>query len=181
MKIIRTAVAVSVTGVTLCLGLVPELPASAATAIAARSAAVIRPVAVARSAVTARSAAAPESATAARSAPAVRPVVLTCANKPVRRPRNYVLACGDGTDELMKITWASWRRGAAHGHGTEALNDCVPDCAQGTFRDYPVRIVFRGHAAVKGHPRERAYTRYKLTYTAALPGGQPTRTGPLGY
>lgn len=152
MKIMRTAVAVSVTGAALWLGLVPGPPASAAAA-----------------------------AIAARSAAGGRPVVLTCADKPVKRPRNYMLACGDGTDDLTKITWVSWRRGVAHGHGTEALNDCVPDCAQGTFRFYPVRIVFRGHAVVKGHPRQRAYTRYKLTYTGARPDGQPTRTGPLGY
>jgi len=46
---------------------------------------------------------------------------------------------GDGTATLSAMTWTTWSATAAVGSGTYKLDDCNPDCAQGTV--YPVAAV----------------------------------------
>jgi hypothetical protein len=46
---------------------------------------------------------------------------------------------GDGTAVLYAMTWTRWSASAAIGTGTYKLDDCNPDCAQGTM--YPVAAV----------------------------------------
>jgi hypothetical protein len=115
-------------------------------------------------------------AAAARAVPAdrtvamgTRTVAIDCQGKAVVRPRSYTLACADGNDYLSKLTWTSWTPKLASGYGTEQLNDCQPNCAEGRFHAYPVLTVFWGSAAVPGHPRERRYTEITLVYTGARP------------
>jgi hypothetical protein len=45
-------------------------------------------------------------------------------------------ACGDGSSSLSNLSWQTWAPLQATGTGTFALNDCTPDCAEGTFHDY---------------------------------------------
>lgn len=110
-----------------------------------------------------------------------RPVVLTCAKAKVTRPRSFTLACGDGTESLGGIAWSGWRLNLAAGRGYDSINDCTPSCADGKYQNYPVRVTFKGSAAVYGHPGMRRYTTYTLTYTGKRPPEQqgPTRTGQL--
>jgi hypothetical protein len=98
-----------------------------------------------------------------------RPVVMDCSNKPVTRPGTYVLACADANDALVKMTWTSWTPKLASGYGTERLNLCQPNCAEGKFRDYPVLAAFWGTATINGHPGEQRYTTYTLIYPGARP------------
>ncbi len=42
----------------------------------------------------------------------------------------------DGTGSVQSISWSSWGPGGASGEGTEFVNDCNPDCAQGTSTPY---------------------------------------------
>ncbi|HEX6452785.1 MAG TPA: hypothetical protein VF060_25420 [Trebonia sp.] len=155
MKIARTATAFAALpilgGLGLGLGLTAQ--AGAATSVAA--------VNSARSGTAATA--------AARSNATGRQVAITCENKAAVRPGTFTLACGDGNDALVRMTWTSWTPRLASGYGTETLNDCLPNCAEGKFRNYPVNVVFWGSAAVKGNPAEHRYTYYTLIY----PGPRP--------
>jgi hypothetical protein len=61
--------------------------------------------------------------------------------KPLHRPACDAgcLLSGDGTASLYKMTWTAWSAAEAVGTGTYKLDDCSPDCAQGTV--YPVTAV----------------------------------------
>lgn len=64
------------------------------------------------------------------------------------RPATIVYT-GDGTGLLAgahvsrhssPIRWRKWTTRVALGSGYNQLNDCRPDCADGTFHGFPVRI-----------------------------------------
>lgn len=152
MKIARTATAFAALPVLGGLGLGLTAPAGAATTAAA-----------------ANSARSGTAATVARSGATGRQVVMTCENKAVTRPGTLTLACADGNDALVHMAWTSWAPRLASGYGTETLNDCVPNCAEGKFRSYPVDVVFWGGAAVKAHPAGQRYTYYTLIYPGTRP------------
>lgn len=48
-------------------------------------------------------------------------------------PKGFVVACGDGNTYLEKITWSNWGARRAHGQAQLWVNECVPNCASGTF------------------------------------------------
>ena len=71
-----------------------------------------------------------------------------------------VLGGSDGTGAAHPghLKWASWTRTEATGSGTVWIDDCKPDCAEGTFTGNRVKVnAFR---RVKGH-----FTRLTLRYT----------------
>jgi hypothetical protein len=57
-----------------------------------------------------------------------------------QRPRNVIVACGDGNFQLRQMRWRRWARPVAHGRGTGLLNDCIPYCAAGSFHRLPIRV-----------------------------------------
>jgi hypothetical protein len=57
------------------------------------------------------------------------------------KPDKVIVACGDGNFYVVKLEWTKWRRKAASGSGTGKLNDCMPNCAQGQFRSYKVKLI----------------------------------------
>jgi hypothetical protein len=59
-------------------------------------------------------------------------VVYGCDQKPVTRPAQFTLACGDGTITLSSLTWSNWGQPTATATGTYSLVVCVPSCATGT-------------------------------------------------
>jgi hypothetical protein len=38
------------------------------------------------------------------------------------------------------MRWSQWNPTQATGHGAVWLNNCLPDCADGTFHAYPVTV-----------------------------------------
>ncbi|KFG72030.1 hypothetical protein [Streptomyces mutabilis] len=101
------------------------------------------------------------------------PVLIDCASQPRVRPEAFVLACGDGNSRLVSVHWLRWDANAAVGRGTNAVNDCDPYCAAGTFRSYPVTVRLDQPRASEADPGERHYTRVTLTYTDGRPDGFP--------
>lgn len=88
--------------------------------------------------------------------------------KPLVEPTNYVLSCGDGGNGLTGVHWTSWTPNGATGVGTEYLNDCLPNCAEGKIIDYPVDISLTGsYLAEQDEPF--SYAKITLTYLAARP------------
>jgi hypothetical protein len=61
-----------------------------------------------------------------------------------RRPRSAIVDCFPDDDygrfQLKRMRWRGWNREVARGRGLAWVNDCIPDCAEGTFRYYPVRV-----------------------------------------
>jgi hypothetical protein len=109
-------------------------------------------------------------------------VAIDCQGSPVVRPQTFLLACADGGDRLNKLHWASWSPGYATATGIQAVNDCVPSCADGKVHDYPIRVILWGGASVAGHSGERRYQMITLLYTAREPqvgGGKAQMAGPL--
>ena len=102
------------------------------------------------------------------------PVLLNCLHQPQIAPRRYVLACGDGDDNMRHLDWAVCA-GTALATGTEWIDDCVPDCARGTFRHYRVLVTLW-----QVRPLTRTvthFTRLTTVYTHKRPvlGGKPVR------
>jgi hypothetical protein len=57
------------------------------------------------------------------------------------KPDKVIVACGDGNFFVVRLEWAKWTRKAASGSGTGKLNDCMPNCAQGQFHRYRVKLI----------------------------------------
>jgi hypothetical protein len=57
------------------------------------------------------------------------------------KPDKVIVACGDGNFYVVKLEWTKWTRKAASGTGTGKLNDCMPNCAQGQFHSYKVKLI----------------------------------------
>jgi hypothetical protein len=56
------------------------------------------------------------------------------------KPRRVIVTCADANFRVRGISWSSWTRDEATGRGTALVNDCKPNCANGTFRSFPVRL-----------------------------------------
>lgn len=56
------------------------------------------------------------------------------------RPRKLIVACGDGNLFLTGLRWSSWNGRIAHGRGTAHLNNCSPNCAEGSFSTVAAKV-----------------------------------------
>src|SRR3954470_11642221 len=96
-----------------------------------------------------------------------------CGDKPSYKPRNVIIACGDGAFRAAKLQWSTWTRKTAVGHGTAKINACDPNCAEGKFKSYKVTLT-AGKPKQCG-PGDRQFTR--LTYTSPDKKPAGPRTG----
>jgi hypothetical protein len=71
---------------------------------------------------------------------------------PVIRPMSLYLACADGGLGVTNVTWTSWGTVAANGMGTLHVNNCIPDCADGTSSSYPASISVTSPSSSSGVP-----------------------------
>ncbi|MFF4365021.1 hypothetical protein [Streptomyces sp. NPDC001594] len=111
------------------------------------------------------------SAPAAAQAPAdpYPVVVVDCFSAAQVRPEEYILACGDGNNRLVGLRWDTWGASTATATGTDMVNDCRPDCVQGTFRPYPVRVTLSKPRPWPTHPGVQRFTVVRLLYTDTAP------------
>jgi hypothetical protein len=119
------------------------------------------------------SAAATGPATVPTPDPASSVVVVDCFGKAQVRPEEYLLACGDGNNQLVSLRWKSWGARTATATGTDMVNDCRPYCAAGTFRSYPVDVTLAGPQPWPGHPDTHRFTTIRLVYPGAAPSPVP--------
>lgn len=84
---------------------------------------------------------------------------------PVYRPRLLGVA-GEGSFVVEKMRWSSWGRRSARGRGIGAQDDCLPDCATGTFHRAPARVRLWRPRSRCGN---RIWTRMTLTWTEGAP------------
>ena len=115
-------------------------------------------------------AATPASARAAASAAAQRnTVVVDCSGQRQTRPSSFILTCADANDALTALHWVSWANNQAFGTGTEKVNTCTPDCADGKLVSYPALITLWRPEPLPGHPGVRYFTRITRIYPANRP------------
>jgi len=59
---------------------------------------------------------------------------------PEFKPETIMLTCGDGGMYVNKIQWFRWDAKGAQGIGIYNVNDCDPDCVDGTFHTAKVKV-----------------------------------------
>ncbi|WP_327130690.1 hypothetical protein OG311_04205 [Streptomyces sp. NBC_01343] len=115
-------------------------------------------------------AAVPASAQSSRAPMDPNPVVVVdCFSQAQVRPREYLLACGDGGNRLVGLRWDSWGRWTAAATGTDMVIDCTPSCAAGRLRPYPVKVTLGHPRPWPDHPGLRRYATIRLIYTDTAP------------
>ncbi len=80
------------------------------------------------------------------------PVCQPSTTPPVIRPTVIYFACVTGNVSVTNITWQSWGAAIAVGSGTLNVNNCEPDCANGTFAKYPASIELSDPTNATGTP-----------------------------
>ncbi|WP_406180118.1 hypothetical protein [Streptomyces sp. NBC_01006] len=116
----------------------------------------------------------PASAQAPRAVMDPNPVVVVdCFSQAQVRPQEYLLACGDGNNRLVRLRWDSWGQRTATATGTDMVNDCTPYCAAGRFRAYPVKVTLSHPRPWPDHPDVQRYTSIRLLYTDTAPSPVP--------
>ena len=86
-------------------------------------------------------------------------VVVDCSGQRQTRPSSFVLTCADANDALTALHWVAWADNQAFGTGTEKVNTCRPDCADGKLVSYPALITLWRPEPLPGHPGVRYFTR----------------------
>jgi hypothetical protein len=89
----------------------------------------------------------------------------------VSMPATYRLSV-DGSGFLTGLTWQEWGQPTAVATGTLEQDNCVPSCAEGTYRKYPATVTVTG---LKTGASESYYT---VMYVNAPAAGPPS-TYPL--
>jgi hypothetical protein len=96
-------------------------------------------------------------------------VVVDCSGQRQTRPSSFILTCADANDALTALHWVSWAASQAFGTGTEKVNACTPDCADGKFASYPALITLWRPEPLPGHPGVLYFTRITRIYPANRP------------
>ncbi len=65
--------------------------------------------------------------------------VVTCSGE-MRTEPVQIIVSGDGTAFVSGLTWAGWGSATATGTGTLKLDNCNPNCAQGSLTGYPATV-----------------------------------------
>ena len=58
----------------------------------------------------------------------------------LRKPDVFTTACADFGESVHSIKWSMWSAEGAKGTGIYSVNDCEPDCADGTRHEVPVYV-----------------------------------------
>lgn len=96
-------------------------------------------------------------------------VLIDCLSKAVVRPSGFMLACGDGSQYLSRLRWASWTRGLASGTGKFSFNTCTPSCAAGKYITSKVIVVLWHVAGVPHRHSLRQFSMMTVIYTGKRP------------
>jgi hypothetical protein len=90
----------------------------------------------------------------------------TCFAPGVAKPNSITLACADGNAVLEHLHWTDWGSSIAKASGIMDQNTCTPDCAQGVFKTYPVKVALTRTVSADGHPY---FVLVEIDFTKAAP------------
>jgi hypothetical protein len=102
--------------------------------------------------------------------------VYDCLNKPEVRPGTFDLFC-DGSGYFTRLRWSTWNASTAAATGVLYVDNCEPNCAQGTWSHRTVDLIFWRSLPVKGHPGERGYSQMTVLYPGRAISSHNTYTG----
>ncbi len=89
---------------------------------------------------------------------------------PKKKPHRIVLACGDNNALLRHMEWSDWGGEKAVGTGELSINDCDPNCAEGTFIGYGVKAKLKKiKEKTCGGQLVDLYRRAKLRFIGEVP------------
>ncbi len=88
------------------------------------------------------------------------------------RPATLSLDCQETNATLSKLQWAQWDRDAAKGTGEFSVNNCQPNCAEGTVESYAVEVMA---PQVKTSQAGSVYTEVVVTFLDGRPVGSTSR------
>lgn len=71
------------------------------------------------------------------------PTGASCAGTMRTKPAR-ILTSGDSSTYVDGLTWSGWGGPTAVGSGNMKVNNCQPNCAQGTFTAYPATVTLTG-------------------------------------
>ena len=100
---------------------------------------------------------------------ATKPEIIACDGKGKVKPKEIILACGDGNTFVNNIKWVKWNNNTATGTGTLNWNTCLPQtCAGGIVQTYKAKITLGGLATAPGE--NDVFSEMTLTFTQGGPG-----------
>ncbi len=94
---------------------------------------------------------------------------------PSYQPVTIVVSCADAGFQVSGLAWAQWTTRLANGSGVARVNNCVPNCAFGTFHAYPVLVTL----SQPRFCRNTGYVQFQrmtLFFSAQRPPTLPGRT-----
>jgi hypothetical protein len=97
----------------------------------------------------------------AAAAAVVAPKIVNDCYYIVSRP-HHIDWCGNTTDGFRFLRWSTWGPDRARASGLMRLNDCNPDCAEGTIHHYAAHVRLHRVVYVHGH---RRFSRVSWTFT----------------
>jgi hypothetical protein len=53
---------------------------------------------------------------------------------------NMITDSGDGSGYIKNLVWTNWGSPEATATGTQEVNNCEPNCAQGSYSPYPATV-----------------------------------------
>ena len=145
LTVLVTALVLAAGGVTAALVLRPAAPHPAPSPAPSRSAAATRatpphptpsPVATAHSGAASPTTAPPTATVVYR---VCTDPTGTCAGTMKVEPGS-ILVSGDGSGFIKDVTWTHWGTASALGHGRLEIDNCQPNCAQGTYHGYAATV-----------------------------------------
>jgi hypothetical protein len=117
-------------------------------------------------------------AACAISAFASSPLKITNCFNAASRPKQLTLTCADANTLVKSLAWSSFGGPSALARGTFVVNTCEPNCADGKYVSYPVKLQATGARACKHDVR--VYAKLTLQFPGRAPGRDVPRTWKLG-
>lgn len=87
-------------------------------------------------------------------------------------PTTIFIGCATSADNVDSIHWTSWTTTNAIGTASHNINNCEPDCADGTYSSFPVQVTLSDPATLEG---VLVFTVITTTPTSSR-GGQESAT-----
>ena len=80
---------------------------------------------------------------------------------------------------MIDLKWRHWGEPVSYAYGTARVNDCYPNCAEGSYTDHKIQLIAYQIATCASG--ERRYTRLIWTFPDGNPSGEEAEPGQQSY
>lgn len=102
----------------------------------------------------------------------------TCDRSSSVRPASVILTCADAGLTADDLTWDAWGTRRATALGTASVNNCDPDCANGTRDEYPIALTADRIETCRTGTRRYTRVRYDWPQESPFPPDAPGSVDP---